>query len=204
MSKYGLTAGKHMPIEIPNTNRETLAELFNELVFLRGVEIGTERGLYAEMLCHHNPLLELFCVDPWEAYKGYREHVSQEKLDGFYEETRSRLLPKYNVKLVRKYSMDAAKDFEDGSLDFVFIDGNHSLPFVMDDICAWTPKVRKGGIVAGHDYIKRKSPEYLMHVVQSIHAYTDAYQISPWFVLGSKAVVEGQLRDHSRTWFFVR
>lgn len=202
-SKFNLDLEKKSPIEIPNTNRVTLARLFGELRFGVGAEIGVERGLYSKQLCQENHGLKLYAVDPWLAYQGYREHVSQEKLDGFFEITKQRLSG-YDAHLIRKTSVDAAKDFKDGSLDFVYLDGNHEFSHVAADISAWTPKVRKGGIVAGHDYIKRKNKEYLMHVVDVVNAYVSAYQITPWFVLGRKATIPGELRDTSRSWFFVK
>lgn len=194
---------KTMPIEIPNVNRESLALLFRNLGFQVGAEIGVEQGLYSRRLMELNPGLKLFCVDPWQAYQGYREHVSQEKLDGFLEITKKRLTG-FNYEIIRKFSTDAAKDFEDESLDFVYIDGNHEFSHVVADICAWYPKVKKGGIISGHDFISRRDPMYLMHVVDAVTAYTNAYRITPWFVLGSKERIEGQLRDNSRSWMFVK
>lgn len=49
-------------------------------------------------------------------------------------------------------SVDAAKLFDDKSLDFVFIDANHKYDYVSADIAAWFPKVKSGGIISGHDY----------------------------------------------------
>lgn len=54
--------------------------------------------------------------------------------------------------LIQKFSVDAAKDIEDGSLDWIFLDGNHSLRAVLDDMDAWWPKVKIGGVFGGHDY----------------------------------------------------
>lgn len=190
-------------IEIPNRGREDLAQLFTDLGFYFGIEVGTERGLYAEVLMKANPDLELHCVDPYLAYRGYREHTSQSKLDGFYDEARERLRP-YEVVFHRNASVDASENFLDSSADFVFIDGNHSLLHVIQDLCYWTPKVRKGGIVAGHDYIRRKQSDYLMHVPQAVHAFVDAYNIKPLFVLGRKAIIEGEVRDKPRSWMFVK
>lgn len=49
-------------------------------------------------------------------------------------------------------SFDRAKDFEDGTIDFVFIDANHTYEFVSKDIAAYLPKMKKGSIMSGHDY----------------------------------------------------
>lgn len=200
--RFGLDADKDY-IEIPDVNRLTLAKLFSELDFKVGAEIGVERGLYSKQLLESNPGLKLYCVDPWLAYSGYREHVSQDKLDDFYRITGERLSG-YDANLVRKTSVEASKDFDNGSLDFVYIDGNHDFGHTAQDLYYWTPKVRKGGIVAGHDYIKRKNPQYQMHVVDVLHAYMSAYKIAPLFIVGRKNKIAGELRDDSRSWFFVK
>ena len=51
--------------------------------------------------------------------------------------------------------MDAVKDFKDESLDFVYIDANHGYESTKEDIREWSKKVKKGGIVSGHDYVKK-------------------------------------------------
>lgn len=215
-AKYGFSPAARPPIEIPNTNRETLAHLFGVLGFQRGAEIGVERGVYSEILCRENPGVELYCVDAWKAHRGYRDHVKQEKLDRFYVQTTEKLKPYPRATLVRKFSVDAARDFHDGSLDFVYIDANHNLQSVIADLAAWSPKVRDGGIIAGHDYapyrvLHRGHDEdgqvtewpNQIHVVQAVNAWTDAYGIAPWFLLGTKAKIEGQLRDDHRSYFWV-
>lgn len=192
------------PREVPNTDRwHSLTQLFHDLNFKVGAEIGTERGIFAKRICVSNPGVKLYCIDPWTAYKGYREHVSQDKLDDFYDEAATRLAP-YDCELVRKFSVDAAKDFEDESLDFVYIDGNHNLVSVVQDLWYWTPKVRKGGLVCGHDYIQRKKSDYQMHVVEAVHAYVSAFNIKTLYILGRKAIIEGELREAPRSWFFIK
>lgn len=203
LRKYTIRDTRMLPVEIPDVGRNDLATLFAELGFHTGAEIGVETGLYSEVLCKANPKLKLCCVDAWTAYKGYRDHVSQSKLDGFYDDARKRLAG-YHCEFVRKFSVDAAQDFEDGSLDFCYIDANHEFVHVVNDIAVWSPKVRSGGIVAGHDYIRRKNPSYRMHVMEAVHGYTRSYHTAPWFVLGSKAQQEGATRDRPRSWMWVK
>jgi hypothetical protein len=192
---------RRMPIEIPNIGRNGMAILFNELGFKIGVEVGVETGKFSEVLCKSIPGVKLYSVDAWKAYRGYRDHVNQKKLDGFYETTKKRLAP-YDCELIRKFSMDAVKDFKDNSLDFVYIDGNHNFQNCTNDIAEWSKKVRYGGIIAGHDYAKFVNSKEL-HVPQVVNGWTDAYQIRPWFLLGTKAKIDGIIRDEHRSFMWV-
>jgi SAM-dependent methyltransferase len=200
-TKYGLNLHARSPIEIPNVGRNDLARLFHELAFQRGVEIGVEQGLFSQVLCQQNPGVQLFCVDPYKAYRGYRDHVNQQKLDGFYAAAQERLAP-YRATFVRKFSLVALEDFADGSLDFVYIDGNHDFQHCTNDIAEWSKKVRPGGIIAGHDYVRYRLPNQIQ-VVQAVNGWTDANEIAPWFLLGTQAKVEGEIRDTARSFFWV-
>ncbi len=57
-----------------------------------------------------------------------------------------------SIQIIREDSVEAAQIFMDGTLDFVFIDADHRAPAPGLDIAAWTPKIKRGGIIAGHDY----------------------------------------------------
>lgn len=181
------------PIEIQGMNREDLAKMFNDLEFRVGVEVGVEKGEYSRVLCEHNPQLKLYSVDPWRAYKAYRDHISQSKLDRFYEESKRLLAPYNNCQIMREFSVEAAKKFSKGSLDFVYIDGNHEFQQVTNDIAVWSKKVRKGGIVAGHDF-RRSKGSYPLHVKDVVLAWTRSHKITPWFVLRG---------DKSPSWFWI-
>lgn len=194
---------RKMPIEIPNVGRDDLAKLFGWLGFERGVEIGVEQGKFAEVLCQANPTGHLTCVDAWQTYGGYREHVTQSKLDGFFALTKERLQA-YDVSYLRMFSVEAAKMVPDNSLDFVFIDGNHTLEHVIADLSAWTPKVKSGGIISGHDFCRRARNGYQVHVVEAVTAWTGAYFTYPWFLLGSKTAGPGEVRDKPRSFFWVK
>jgi predicted O-methyltransferase YrrM len=183
--------------------RNNLAELFAELGFTVGVEIGTEAGLYAEVLCKSNPKAKLYCVDPWKAYPGYREHVTQSKLDDIYISAKTRLAP-FNCEFIRTTSMEALSDFADQSLDFVYIDGNHEYSYISQDINNWIKKIKLGGIISGHDYVHAGRSRYKCDVVYAVNEYTQTNQINPWFLIGTKAMVPGEIRDKSRSWMWVK
>ena len=180
------------PIDIPE-GRNSLAKLFNELSFKIGAEIGVEQGKYSEILCKSNPNLKLYCVDAWEAYKGYRDHVNQEKLNGFLKRTKELLSP-YNCEIMKAYSMDAVKVFEDEILDFVYLDANHDFQSLTNDLAEWSKKVKSGGIISGHDYVRTKGG-VLNDTVDVINAYVRAKRISPLFIWKG---------DNACSWMFVK
>jgi predicted O-methyltransferase YrrM len=202
LDKYNLTyTPRHVqmsPTEIPNMGRENLPALMNELGFKIGAEIGVDSGWYSLSLCKGIPNLKLYCIDAWTMYADYRDKMDAAKLGTINK------LQKYDCKLIDKFSMDAVKDFEDDSLDFVYIDANHELPYVLEDIIYWTRKVRTGGIVAGHDYYETIGMNSRCHVIPAVLAYTRAYKIVPWFLIGTKAKTEGVIRDTKRSWMFVK
>jgi len=182
-------------LEIPGRRGEVFPELFTELGYTRGVEVGVEQAVFAKTLCQGIKTLNvLYGVDPWKAYSGYREHVSQEKLDGFYDDVLKKMKNEPFIP-IRKFSHEAAEDFADGSLDFVYIDGNHEFFEVTRDLHVWIPKIRKGGIVAGHDF-RRNSGKYVNDVKDVIPAYMYAKQIPIWFVVREK--------QSASSWFFVK
>ncbi len=204
LSIYQLVLPKRSPVEIPNIGRKGLARLFHVLGYTIGVEVGTEQGKYAQTLCEENPDLHLFCVDIWKNYPFYRDYVNRgNMLDESRQIWNTRMKP-YNATPIEKYSMEAVNDFKDGELDFVYIDANHELPFVTEDIFYWSRKVRAGGIISGHDFYETKSVRSRCHVVPAVYGYTRAFWIHPWFLLGTKAINPGEIRERARSWFWVK
>ena len=194
VARYGLAlSAARSPITLPQVDRRELARFLHAAGLSRGAEIGVEQGRHAETLCRLNPGLELLCVDAWATVPGYRTHVSPEDLARFYTATQRRLAP-YGCDIRRGWSEDVARTVPDASLDFVYVDARHDLPSVIRDLAAWVPKVRPGGIVAGHDYQARAD----VHVIQAVTAWTSAYGITPWFVLGDPA------SRRTRSWMWVQ
>jgi predicted O-methyltransferase YrrM len=202
-NKYNLSFDVGMPIVLNHFGRRTaLIELFKELGFKTGAEMGTDHGQYAQTLCEKMPDLELHCIDPWVAYTEGEEVKTQDEVDVIYEQAKIRL-KNYNCKILRKTSMKAVEDFEEDSLDFVFIDGNHEFEYVYEDITEWAKKVKQGGIIAGHDYTI--DPERKYGVIEAVQKYIGENKINPWFVLHVPPHVPKRKRGNlADCWMFVK
>jgi beta-1,4-mannosyl-glycoprotein beta-1,4-N-acetylglucosaminyltransferase len=139
------------------------------------VEVGSYKGkstvcLAVEIL-NQNKDIKIDCVDIWEPNLMYKDLTLQEFM--------------YNIAPVKDIitpikmtSEDAAKCYADQSIDFVFIDADHSYEAVKKDIMLWWPKVKKGGVIAGHD-------EYFPEVKEAVTKIFDNYVVvgSCWFVI---------------------
>ena len=108
------------------------------------------------MLSNWPACTKYYMVDLWSAQENYRQMdnaTTSKNLERMEEARRN--VARFGTKavLVRKSSVEAAAQFEDASIDFVYLDARHTYDAVMEDLEAWWPKVRPGGIVAGEDYM---------------------------------------------------
>lgn len=119
----------------------------------RGAEIGVERGHFTEQLLAAFPALHMLAVDPWQPEGDFADWPMLK----IAAEFKRRIEPYENrVTVMHMTSVAAAKQVADASLDFVFIDADHNYESVKQDIEAWQPKVKPGGLLMGHDF----SPKY--------------------------------------------
>jgi len=131
--------------------------IIKKLDYQFAAEIGVDKGGFSNHLISKSNLRKIFCVDPWidNFGSGYIEVDFHPEGDARMKEAQTLLKPYIEVdraELIRATGLEASAEFPDGYLDFVYIDADHSLEGIFHDIYAWTPKVRVGGIVAGHDY----------------------------------------------------
>ena len=165
------------PQIITGLKRADLPKLFADRGYHCGAEIGVACGHFSEAFCQAIPGLALLCVDPWEPYRGDTRGRSVASHDACHLEAKTRLAP-YSAALIRAMSLDAAKAVPVASLDFVFIDGNHSYRHVKDDLMAWSSRVRSGGIVSGDDYYHFK----YAGVVEAVNEFVAEQGIAEWFL----------------------
>lgn len=172
-----------MRIEYLNISRRVgLIDLFKVKGFKIGVEIGTDRGGYARNICERAPEITLYTMDPYEPYDEGDEVKDLNKMIEIESEAQQTLIIYPNcIFLPGKTSMQVAETFQDNSIDFVFIDGNHEYEYVKEDIREWTKKVKVGGIIAGHDYKEDESKKY--GVVQAVNEYLAENKIEPLYIL---------------------
>jgi predicted O-methyltransferase YrrM len=181
-------------------NRLELAQFLRDSGYKVGAEVGVFDGYYSEILCQQIPDLDLYSIDPWQAYPGYGDHMNQKRLINAYELAQVRLKPYPRCQLVKKFSIEAAKDFVDGSLDFVYIDANHGYGHVKEDLKAWTPKVREGGVVCGDDYYMMRSGN--IGVIRAVNEFVEEHgydlQTTPWDLKNPKE------DDRQPQWFLIK
>lgn len=200
---------KGRPFEIPDCGRDDLPEFFKEMGYKAGAEIGVYKGHFTKKLCQAG--LKMYGIDPWTPYPGFdkMQYYRIERHKVLYKKA-LRNLSGFDVTLIKKKSMDALGDFKDGNLDFVYIDANHKLKYATEDICEWSKKVRKGGVVSGHDYIHptrlrvRSGAMDKLHVKFAVDAYVEAYRIKNWYLLGEKQQKPGEKRDRYRSWMWIK
>ena len=123
--------------------------------FIKSDVVMAEIGSYAgdSSAIFASKCKKIYCIDPWsqdilKTEYGVQVGDISEAESKFDENTK-----KFNnLVKIKKTSDDAAKDIEDNSLDFLYIDGLHTFEQVTKDIANYYPKVKKTGIIAGHDF----------------------------------------------------
>jgi hypothetical protein len=195
---------KGNPYWIPDCSRNDLPEFFKELGFKKGVEVGVFRGENMARFCEAG--LDITGVDPWTDSDMNTIREAKEPAEVTYQRTIEKLKP-YKYELIRKTSQEAVKDFPDNSLDFVYIDANHSFGHVAMDLMIWLDKVREGGVISGHDYFiddHGSHDKHIGHVRDAVDAFAKSYGFTNWYVLGRRIPVRGEKRDRSVSFFMIK
>ena len=169
-----------MKVPLPVTREDFPAYLNAVGLVGVAVEVGVEGGLFSDHILRHWKGARLIAVDPWEYQVGWQDspNVGQAEQDQRYAAVVTRLAP-YGARadIRRAYSVATAYRVPDGSLDFAYLDARHDEASVAEDIAAWWPKVRSGGILAGHDYFDGDDAA-TVHVVE-IFGNRSAFKVKP-------------------------
>jgi hypothetical protein len=159
------------------SQRSLVSEFIKTLDAPTICEVGVRTGDNFDFLLMPN-VKTAIGVDIW------RETGSTGQNDNLYDqnvldEQYSQVFHKYwgdsRVRLIREFSKNAAQFFEDETFDFIYIDADHTYDAVTEDLEAWYPKLKVGGVLGGHDYISKEDTLKLGHSVPFgvIDAVTD-------------------------------
>ena len=141
---------------------EVINLFITEFNFKSGVEIGVNEGDNIFKIAESNSKLKIYGVDPYKVQKEntlYEKNIGQNHMVGddvslslIKRKILKESLKYPNLKIIIDRSDNASKQFDKESIDFVFIDGDHSYESVKTDINCWEPKVKEDGLIMGHDY----------------------------------------------------
>lgn len=154
--------------------RKNLTKIINLNNFDLGVEIGVFKGEYSKFLLENCPNLFMYCVDLWDSSAMSKKNMYNG--DELFEKVFLEFQEKYKDRfsLMRKSSVEASYCFENNSLDFIYIDADHSYSAVCRDIESWWKKLKIGGLFGGHDY----SSAGIKGVIKAVSKYFDNINVT--------------------------
>ena len=157
---------------------------------VRIAEIGVWKGHFAYQVLKNCPNIEkYYLVDPWRHLNDWEKplNVSNEQFDSAFETTMKKLdFAKDKICVLRGTTLEVADQINDSELDLVYIDGDHTAKGIVIDLIKLFPKVKKGGVIGGDDYVDK------------IHQH-DPNLFDPTMV---KPVVNGFVAAHKVKYFF--
>jgi len=164
---------------------------------IEGAEIGVYEGKHAEYIINNRffkyykvKLNKLSLIDPFSEFtdSNGENYFSVEEGNKFYENLKKRFNKYKNVQIIRKTSLEASKDFENGTLDFVYIDGNHQYIQFKQDIEIWYQKIKQYGVLCGDDY----GIPYSEGIIRGLNEFSFEKKVNFHYV------------DNSTQWFLVK
>jgi len=199
---------KDNPHKLSGLVRDDLYRIFVDLGFTTGAEVGVEKGKNAQTMFEIIPDLKLYGVDPYKQHPqaSYVHHAekrgwSERYLRNCKKQCLKRMHGR-NFTLLQGFSEHMADKLEDSSLDFVYIDADHSYDMVMLDVIKWGRKLKKGGIMSGHDYYyDNDTSGRRAKVTQAVNDYTKVHNIKFYTTDEKHALLMGDIYP---SWFWVK
>jgi predicted O-methyltransferase YrrM len=190
------TARRPAPADIPEERLRAIADeapsrldLWERIVEAAGArvvaEIGVYRGRFAASLLAACPRIErYYMIDPWRHLDDWNKPANKD--DDVFARFRREALDKTKQwadkrVVLRGTTAEVIADVPDGTLDFAYIDGDHTLRGITIDLARVYPKVREGGWIGGDDFVR------------SIWQHSDEYEptlVFPYAVHFAEAVGE--------------
>jgi hypothetical protein len=119
------------------------------------VEVGVLEGFNAELALQFIDFKKYYMVDPYKEYVDSAiinlNGLKQADWDEIYQKVVDKFSSYKNAQIIRQTSEEVSKCFRDESVNFVYIDADHTKKSVLNDITYWYSKVKSGGYICGHD-----------------------------------------------------
>lgn len=126
-----------------------------------GVEIGVWGADLSTYLLDNNPnISKIYLIDPWKKYQPEEyidslNNCSQEQYDNTYQSVKEKLDRSYpRAQILRGEAENFKDNFQENSIDFIYLDANNSYDEVTKNINSWFPKIKKGGMLIGNNFIE--------------------------------------------------
>jgi predicted O-methyltransferase YrrM len=110
-------------------------------------ELGVDNGYFSEIIMGVNKPSKIYLVDPWDTSR-YNDSKYQKVFKKFEHYIKSE-----EVLLVRGLSTEVSTRFEDDYFDWIYIDTDHSFQTTFMELVQYAPKMKKEGIICGHDFV---------------------------------------------------
>lgn len=146
-------------------SRSQFGAMTAERNFTVGAELGVQQGYFSDQFLYTALTMKIYhLVDTWSQRSNYSDNAN---VDNFAQEEKLRnchkridpYMERTQLKFMRMWTTEAAKLIPDNSIDFIYVDARHDWCGVSEDIGAWWPKLRIGGVMAGDDYLTE--PEHI-------------------------------------------
>jgi predicted O-methyltransferase YrrM len=127
-------------------------------LFGEGAEIGVQDGYFSRAILDVWKGRKLYSIDPWMEFASEEyidiANIAQSEQENRYQGT-VETLKRFGERshILRQTSEEAADRFREGQLDFAYLDAQHTYEAVKQDLALYYPKIKKGGVLAGHDYL---------------------------------------------------
>jgi len=149
-------------------NREELLDKIPKNSIL--AEIGVDEGDFSERLYKKCDPEYLYLIDLWSS-KRYGEKKFNVVKNRFYDQ-----LKKDEVKIFRDDSISVVSNFNDNFFDWIYIDTDHSFNTTYKELITWKSKVKRNGIISGHDYMMGNwKKTYRYGVIEAVHKFCVEY-----------------------------
>lgn len=146
------------------------------------------------------PYLEKLIRDIKSTFAG-GENVN-EGLGEAYRQVCERFKGIDRVKIVRESSAQAARQFDDNSIDYLYVDANHSYEFVFRDLLEWWPKVRPGGFITLNDYYESSIANHAYGVIPAVATAMKRISVRPialcWSAFSDCVLYKEPMSEYTR------